>query len=361
MHVLLVINNLSPGTGPFQRIIKFDKSVIVSVVSLFDNQIKLKKVSTQFGVEISHVNLFGLSSNNKLEAFVSLYKLVKKIKPNIIQSAHTFSTIICTLIKTLTRIPVISFEGTLINRWSFYKKYLILFIHALSDVVVCVSNNTKIENSNINLILSKMTNRRTIYNGVDIGLIDSINNNLSGSGNIVTIGYTGDLKSVKNLGILFHAFSECYKHNTNIRLIIVGFGPEYARLKDLAFELGINVEFTGQISRFEVFKTLNLFDIFVMPSLVEGLSESIVQAMASKVPVIASDINSNKEVVIHNKTGLLFESGSSDSLHYEIQRILNKQVDIEFIVNNARLFVEKHLDINDITNKYIGLYKEYAS
>ena len=222
MHVLLVINNLSPGTGPFQRIIKFDKSVIVSVVSLFDNQIKLKKVSTQFGVEISHVNLFGLSSNNKLEAFVSLYKLVKKIKPNIIQSAHTFSTIICTLIKTLTRIPVISFEGTLINRWSFYKKYLILFIHALSDVVVCVSNNTKIENSNINLILSKMTNRRTIYNGVDIGLIDSINNNLSGSGNIVTIGYTGDLKSVKNLGILFHAFSECYKHNTNIRLKSLG-------------------------------------------------------------------------------------------------------------------------------------------
>ena len=102
-----------------------------------------------------------------------------------------------------------------------------------------------------------------------------------------------------------------------------------------------------------------LFDIFVMPSLVEGLSESIVQAMASKVPVIASNINPNKEVVVHNRTGLLFQSSNSDSLEYEILRIINKEVDVKFMVDNARVFIEKNLDINDITNKYIELYKEY--
>lgn len=359
MHVLLVINSLSPGTGPFQRIIKFNKSVTVSVASLFDSQADLEGIATQFGVDVSHVNLVGLGSNTKFNALVGLYKSVRKIKPDIIQSVHTYTDIVCVVIKYLTKIPVISFEGTLISRWTFLKKYLVIFVHSLMDAVVCVSNNTNKENSNINYILNKVTNRRTIYNGVDINLIDSLARNTHSENRPITIGYTGDLKSVKNLTVLFHAFSKCYKYNNNIRLLIVGSGPEYKSLRNLAFELGIDVQFTGQISRLEVFKNLNLFDIFVMPSLVEGLSESIVQAMASKVPVIVSNINPNKELVVHNRTGLLFQSGDSDSLEYEILRIINKEVDIKFMVDNARVFIEKNLDINDITNKYIELYKEY--
>jgi len=359
MHILLVINNLSPGTGPFQRIIKFDKVEVVSVVSLFDHQTDLEAVATQFGVDVSHINLVGLGPNTKFKALVGLYKSVRKIKPDIIQSVHTYADVVCIFIKYFTKTPVISFEGTLVSRWSFFKKYLVLFVHSLMDAVVCVSKNTNTENSNINWFFNKVTNRRTIYNGVDIDLIDSLARNIHSGGRPITIGYTGDLKPVKNLTVLFYAFSKCYKYNDNIRLLIIGSGPEYNALINLASELKINVEFTGQISRVEVLKKLNLFDVLVMPSLVEGLSESIVQAMASKVPVIASNINPNKELIVHNKTGLLFESGNADSLTDEISKIINKEVDINFILKNARTYVEKNLNINDITSEYIELYKEY--
>ena len=353
MNILLVINNLSPGTGPFQRIIKFNKAETISVVSLYDDQATLESIAIQFGTCINHVKLFGLDSNNRFDVFLKLYKLVRLVRPDIIQSVHTYTDVACLLIKYLTKIPVVSFEGTLVTRWSFPKKYIVLFIHSLMDAVVCVSHNTRKVNSNASLFFNKISNRCTIYNGVDLDLIDSLQIKKTVT-DIITIGYTGDLKPVKNLIVLFHALSKCYKYK--IKLLIIGSGSQYNSLKKLSSDLNLNVEFTGQTTRLDVLKKLNLMDIFVMPSLVEGLSESIVQAMASRVPVIASDINSNKELIIHNETGLLFESGNADSLAYEISKIINKVVDVEMILNNARMHVEKNLNIHDITDKYIKLY-----
>mgnify|MGYP006080569465 CR=1 FL=1 len=359
MHVFLVINNLTPGTGPFQRIIKLDKTITVSVISLFDSQPNLIKISTQFGMDTSHIHLYGLCAKNRLIALLKLYNLVRKTKPDIIQSVHTFSDIICVFMKYFTKTPVISFEGTLINRWSFLKKYIVLFNHSLVDTVVCVSNNTYKVNNGISNTLSKFTNRCIIYNGVDLKLIDKLAKNKITENNLKTIGYTGDLKSVKNLTILFQAFKKCSMTNKNIRLVIVGSGPEEYFLKNLACELGISVNFTGQISRLEVLKLLNSLDIFVMPSLVEGLSESIVQAMASRVPVIASDIDANRELIDHNETGLLFKSGNSDDLKHQMLKLINEEVDVDYLVNNARKYIELNLNINDITDKYTKLYLEH--
>jgi len=361
MHVLLVINNLSPGTGPFQRIIKFEKSVNVSVVSLSDNQVDLEDISKQFGVDVSHVNLYGLNAKNKLNALNKLLRLVKKIRPDIIQSAHTLSDFLCISIKYIFKIPVISFEATLISRWPPIKRYMILIVHAMFDAVVCVSHDVNKKNSNLNSFFRKITNRHTIYNGVDIELIDSLDTEPKHESKKITIGYTGDLKPTKNLPILFYAFKECYKVNTNLRLLIIGTGPEYKRLKKLALDLNIeeSVEFTGQVSRLKVFEMLKSIDIFAMPTLMEGLCESVVQAMASKTPVVVSDISQNQELVSHNKTGLLFTSGDSISLSYEILRIVNSEVNVTTLIDNARIYAEKFLNINNIVIEYTELYKEY--
>ncbi|MDA8755344.1 glycosyltransferase family 4 protein [Candidatus Pseudothioglobus singularis] len=361
MHILLVITNLSPGNGPFQRIIKFDKSIKVSVISLVDNQKELEEVSQQFGSDTSHVDLYGLDAKFKLVALFRLIAFTKKIKPDIVQSVTTLSDFLCIFLKYFLKIPIVSFEATFISRWRPLKKYLILLVRSLFDEVICVSYDVQKKNANLNSFFRRKTKRSTIYNGVNFELIDSIKKKSKYVSNKYTIGYTGDLKPTKNLSVLFYAFRDCYRLNSNLKLLIIGTGPDYNSLKKLAVELHIDnsVEFTGQISRVEVFERLKSIDLFVMPSLMEGLCESVVQAMASRVPVIVSDISQNQELVSHNKTGLLFTSNDSRSLKNEILKIINNEINANQLVNNARIYTEKFLNINNITYQYTKLYEKY--
>ena len=143
--------------------------------------------------------------------------------------------------------------------------------------------------------------------------------------------------------------------------MLVGAGPDRKFLERLSAELGVNVVFTGQVSRVEVFHKLKTFDVFVMPSLVEGLSESIVQAMASKVPVLVSDIEPNREPVIDNYSGLLFKSGDYDSLYQRLKLILEGHVDLESLTENAYDFVVNNLDVDDIVKRYVQEYAKALS
>jgi glycosyltransferase involved in cell wall biosynthesis len=105
--------------------------------------------------------------------------------------------------------------------------------------------------------------------------------------------------------------------------LLAGDGPERARLEGRARQLGIEgrVRFLGQ--RRDIPELLAICDLFVLPSLYEGLPLSLLEAMAAGKPVIAAAIPGNDEIIIDGKTGLLVPPGSAADLAASIRRLLS--------------------------------------
>jgi glycosyltransferase involved in cell wall biosynthesis len=147
-----------------------------------------------------------------------------------------------------------------------------------------------------------------ITNGVDIDEISEVVNTpaelvkFREAGPVV--GYIGQLIARKDISTLLTAFAKWGRDDA--RLVLVGEGDARGALDAQAKALGIinRVLFTG--FRHDRLAWLKSFDVFVLPSHLEGIPRCLMEAMAAGIPVIASDIPGNRDIVHHEKTGLLF-------------------------------------------------------
>lgn len=119
------------------------------------------------------------------------------------------------------------------------------------------------------------------------------------------IGSVGRLTPVKGYQYLLGAFRRIAERDSNARLVLVGDGPERLRLESLAWEYGIDkkVIFYGFTS--DVGEILAALDVFVLSSLHEGISISLLESLALGIPSVVTAVGGNPEVVRHNETGLL--------------------------------------------------------
>ncbi|MDD5557262.1 MAG: glycosyltransferase [bacterium] len=157
---------------------------------------------------------------------------------------------------------------------------------------------------------------RVVYNGVDTARFRP---GPGGGGEEVVAGYVGSLTRVKGVDVLIRALPLALAREPRLRVVLHGAGPGEARrryegstderLRALVRDLGVEgrVTFAGPTDRPE--EAMRRMDLFVMPSVAEGMSNAVLEAMASGLPVIASDGGGNREVVEEGANGLLFPSG----------------------------------------------------
>jgi glycosyltransferase involved in cell wall biosynthesis len=130
----------------------------------------------------------------------------------------------------------------------------------------------------------------------------------------VVIGVVCALRPEKGLGTLVAAFARVAKDQPGARLLIVGSGPELSRLLAQAKELGVFDLCAFIPATDEVAGWLRTIDIFVLPSLSEALSNSLMEAMACGCCVVASNVGGNPELTGASERGLLFEAGNVEDL-----------------------------------------------
>lgn len=135
----------------------------------------------------------------------------------------------------------------------------------------------------------------------------------------LVIGSVGRLVPVKNYSLLLTAVAALDRRD--LVVVLVGEGSARASLELLAKSLGIDqqVRFLGH--RDDVWSLLAAMDIFVLPSMNEGMSNTLLEAMASGVASIASDVGGNPEIVSHGLNGYLFASGDALKLTRHLQRL----------------------------------------
>jgi len=139
------------------------------------------------------------------------------------------------------------------------------------------------------------------------------------------IGVLCVLRPEKGLDTLVKAFAAIRREFPDVKLAIVGSGPEEQPLKQLAGTLGISESCHFEPGTREVTRWLRCMDIFVLPSLSEALSNSLMEAMACGCCPVASRVGGNPELVVPGSTGLLFEAGSEEDLAAQLRLLLRNQ------------------------------------
>ena len=200
-----------------------------------------------------------------------------------------------------------------------------------------------------------------IYNGVDTDKFFSSTRTTSPFFRLISVGRIED---VKNYGLLLQALKYLkHKHNVNnVRLTLVGDGSQRADLEEYAntFIPGV-VDFLGQ--RDDIPELLRKADMFVLPSKTEGLSCSILEAMASGLPILASNVGGNYELVERRTSssfsnGDLFESGNFVELAEKIA-FYTRQFDLNGLRQRSIQLVNRNFSLETMFNQYLKLYMQH--
>lgn len=133
----------------------------------------------------------------------------------------------------------------------------------------------------------------------------------------------GRLEARKGHAILLEAIAELTAREANVRLTLVGDGPERPHLERLARELGLTgaVRFVGALGHDKVTRVYQEADAFCMPSFAEGVPTVLMEAMASGLPVVATRIAGTPELITEDETGLLVTPGRADELASALARL----------------------------------------
>lgn len=178
--------------------------------------------------------------------------------------------------------------------------------------------------------------------------------------NCFVIGSVGRLVPVKDYGTLIRAFAQLAPRQPRVRLMLVGGGPEEASLKTLAGEQGVadRVLFTGR--RSDVAELMNLFDVFALSSLTEGLSNTILEAQATGLPVVATRVGGNPEILIDGRNGRLLETGDVTGMATTFEALVQQPALLQDWAREALVFARTQCSLQKMVDNYERAYRRFA-
>lgn len=197
-----------------------------------------------------------------------------------------------------------------------------------------------------------------ISNGIDLDIIakpsDLSKESFGLAGNTI-ITCVARFSPAKNHLFLIRSFADILKRHPEAVLLLVGEGQLLEESKSLARDLNVNdsVKFMGK--RDDVYNILSVSDIFVIPSLWEGVPISILEAMASGLPVIASSVGGNPDLVKNGLTGILFPNNDSKAFIEAVSLLITDSHLRREMSEKSKEAVKEH-DIFKISAKFETLY-----
>jgi sugar transferase (PEP-CTERM/EpsH1 system associated) len=200
-----------------------------------------------------------------------------------------------------------------------------------------------------------------IHNGVDVSRFrkaGALRSTVS-RGPLV-IGSVGRLVAVKNYGLLLQAVARL-PSTLDWRLVLIGDGPERASLEAQASSLAITdrVTFAGHCD--DVPARLASMDVFVLPSISEGLSNTLLEAMAAGCALIASDVGGNSEIVHDGVTGRLFASGDVEGLTRQLVALGTDEALRSRYVAAGNAEIDRDFSLERMIENYADMYSRVAA
>lgn len=336
-HQILVL------TSRYDNMLKVENQ---SGVKIFRGPAKRRKKDRSGGLEQSLFILLGA---------LGAFKIILREKPNVILAFFGIpSGVIAWVMKLLFNIPyIVSLRGGDVPgfRPEDFGQY-----HRLSSPLIkrVWHNGAAIAANSVGLknLALKFDDKypiEVIPNGVNVNDYPVIKRNWD-TVNVLSIGR---LVYQKGFDILLEALRQI--QDLDWELTIVGDGPKRAALETLAIKFGINsrVKFPGWIERPDLLRYYQTATLFAYPSRDEGMPNVVLEAMASGLPVVASNIAGNQDLVEENQTGFLIPPNSAEELSKSLRKIIPDAALREKMGTAGRKRVLKYFSWETTANSYI--------
>jgi glycosyltransferase involved in cell wall biosynthesis len=204
---------------------------------------------------------------------------------------------------------------------------------------------------------------QTIYNGLNLADWDAVSRPAKTPGEFL-VTTVGNIRRVKGHDVFIRAAATIVQQFPKVSFSIAGdvLEPAYfAELQTLVRDLDLvnHVHFDGGVTNLR--QHLAAADIFVLPSRSEGFSNAIIEAMASSLPVVATDVGGNAEAVEEGITGFLVPSEDADALSAAILRLLSDPFQAKAMGAAGRNLVAEKFTTEAMMNQIAGTYRNLLS
>ena len=230
-----------------------------------------------------------------------------------------------------------------------------------SDYIITMSSNLEEKlKSEWQIVDDKIS---YILNGLDYNKFaksdksDSLKNNLGINPDSIVIGTVGRLVPVKDYATLIDAFALLKKRVQKSQLVFIGDGPLKNNLIEQAKKLGIldSVKMLG--TRDDVAELLHIFDVFCLTSLTEGNSNTILEAMAAGLPIVATNVGGTPEIIQSGVNGILVPPRDPNALMEAIHKVITNRTLASQFGTSAQQWVQKERSLERMVQQYMDVYQ----
>ena len=309
-----------------------------------------------------------LSPRMDLLAFWELFRLCRREKFDVVHTHTSKGGFLGRIAARLAGVPLVihTAHGFYFNQMNcgpkaavFYR-FLEKFASHFCDLIISVNEEDRL--SAIEKGVVRPSKIHTVINGINTKRFenvvppDSLRRELDPSGQAILIGTTGRLMPQKGYHYLIQAMPTVLREFPGARVIFVGDGPLESELKGLAGQLGVSDQCRFLSFRTDIPELLASFDIFVLPSLWEGLSISLLEALAAGKPIVATNIKGNREVIDHGVNGLLVNPGDPAALAEGIIHLIRDKEKARGVGERAREKARKCFSEEAMVQRTLDLY-----
>ena len=366
IKIVYMSNSLGPGGAQmmlYRLLARIDREKFQPVVI---SLLKTEK-SLQEKIEALEIKVYvqNFKSSFDFLAYLNLYRLLKELSPNILQTQLFAADILGRIMGRLLKIPVIITSIRNVYYGSSVRYLVFKLTENFASRTVFVSKAAA--ERFIKMKILPEAKAKVIYNGLDPDLFYSGFNEVAKSKKkalgLPEEGFlllsVGRLTRQKGYHSLFRALDLMRKTNDNFFLILAGSGPLKHELQAEVEELGLTgkVKFLGYSDN--VPALMAAADALVLSSSWEGLPGVVMEAMASELPVVATDVGGTSELVDDGKTGYLVEPANPGDMKEALDKLISLSEEERRTMGKAgREKVKKQFHVEKMTRDYEQLYYE---
>ena len=305
------------------------------------------------------VYVLNFKVHNAVVQFFRLIAVLKKERPYI---AHTYlfhADFLGRIAAKISKVPVVISSLRNENIGGAVRESLLRITDFLVDKVTAVSQ--RVADAHLSKNLTKKDKLEVIYNGVEVEEMVDIDPLVTKRELGIEDGFllltVANLEKKKGYNYLFEALKILKDKDYRFTLLSIGGGRERQTLESMidSSRLKDRVKLLGK--REDIASFFATADIFVLPSVWEGMPNALLEAMSHGLPVIATRVGGVSEIVTDNETGLLVDARDSMSLALSIERLFNDGALRQRLAHRAKGFDKDRFNIKGTVTSFDRLYK----
>jgi glycosyltransferase involved in cell wall biosynthesis len=270
-----------------------------------------------------------------LRVLVSLWRLFLKERPDIVHTHTSKAGILGRIAAWAARVPVIIHTPhghVFFGHFNPIAGRVFLIIEKIASVITdkLVSLTQGEQDDYIRLSVADVRKHEIIHSGIALNRFQCNDVDIEGKKvalglpvSVPVVGTVGWLLPIKGPRHLLDAMKLVWGKNIDTHLVYVGKGPLMDALKNQVTQIGAQEKVTFLGWRNDIDELMPVFDIFVLPSLNEGMGRVVAEAMAAGKPVVASRVGGIPDMVVHGQSGILVPPGNEKKLADGIMRLLD--------------------------------------